>query len=57
LQVFSSHILDILFVSIVRFADIEYTLNNHRRSLLSSHLDDILVIRSGVRLKVEKPNK
>jgi hypothetical protein len=31
-----------------------YTLNNRQTSLLPSHLDDILVIRSGVRLKVEK---
>ncbi len=34
-----------------------YTLNNRRTSLLPSHLDDILVIRSGVRLKVEKSNE
>jgi len=34
-----------------------YTLNNRRTNLLPSHLDDILVIRSGLRLKVEKRNE
>ncbi|CAF5108382.1 unnamed protein product, partial [Rotaria sp. Silwood1] len=33
-----------------------HTLNNRRTNLLLSDLDDILVIRSGVHLKVEKPN-
>ncbi|CAF3103534.1 unnamed protein product, partial [Rotaria sp. Silwood2] len=31
-----------------------YTFNSRRTNLLPSHLDDILVIRSGLRIKVEK---
>jgi hypothetical protein len=34
-----------------------YTLNSRRTNLLPSHLDDVLVIRSGVRMKAQKHNE